>query len=231
PWFTGAADAYVSLPPLGVTSASMSFTAWIYPTVSQQNPDAGLIFNRVSSANGLCFADDGVSLNYGWNDDGALWHYSSGLVPPANQWSFVALVITPTNATFYLYNAATNRSNVNVHNHNAATFTGETRLADDHQQTRRFQGQMAQVAVFGYSLTRQQVGKIYTGAGGVVPSQPSDANFQLQSLLGGGYKLQWDQGQLLETTNLAGPWTTNPAVSPFTMPLTGAQKFYRIKLP
>ena len=43
--------------------------------------------------------------------------------------------------------------------------------------------------------------------------------------------MSWMAGQLLETTNVSGPWITNPAVSPFTFTPTGAMKFYQIYNP
>ncbi|MFZ0829179.1 MAG: pyrrolo-quinoline quinone [Verrucomicrobiia bacterium] len=42
--------------------------------------------------------------------------------------------------------------------------------------------------------------------------------------------LSWVTGTLLETTNLLGPWVTNPAVSPYTVVPTNTQEFYRLLL-
>ncbi len=42
--------------------------------------------------------------------------------------------------------------------------------------------------------------------------------------------LNWTSGILLDSTNLLGPWVTNPAVSPFTVVPTNAQMFYRLLL-
>ena len=81
----------------------------IYPigvTTNVQAPSAGIIFNRSSTTSGLCYKNDGNQLGYNWNNDAATYGYSSGLVPPTNQWSFVAVVVTPTNAILYLYNNA-----------------------------------------------------------------------------------------------------------------------------
>jgi hypothetical protein len=230
PLFTGATNSYVSLPSLNLTSANVTITAWIYPTVAKQNADAGLVFNRVNSANGLCFGDDGTNLNYGWNNDGGLWHYSSGLVPPENVWSFVALVVTPTNATFYLYNTNSQLTDVNVHDQSPATFSGETRIGDDNQGTREFQGKIAQVAIYDNSLTPNQVGKLYTSVGGTLPIVPSDANLTIGQQPGGVLQLNWSQGTLLEATNVTGPWVTNTATAPYTVPTTSPQMFYRIRL-
>jgi hypothetical protein len=43
-------------------------------------------------------------------------------------------------------------------------------------------------------------------------------------------KLQWSPGTLLEATNLAGPWITNTAPSPYMVTPTGAQKVYQVKV-
>lgn len=54
---------------------------------------------------------------------------------------------------------------------------------------------------------------------------------QLASITGGSLRLQWAQGTLLEATNVTGPWTTNTAVSPYTVSPTAPQKFYRLTYP
>ena len=43
-------------------------------------------------------------------------------------------------------------------------------------------------------------------------------------------KLQWSPGTLLEATNLAGPWTTNTAQSPYLVTPAGGQQFFRVKV-
>ncbi|HEY4415648.1 MAG TPA: LamG-like jellyroll fold domain-containing protein [Verrucomicrobiae bacterium] len=228
--FSGAADSYVSLPSFNVTSANMTFSAWIYPTISPQNGDAGLVVNRVNPASGFCFTDDGTQLSYVWNNDSTTWNYKSGLVPPVNQWSFVSLVVTPTTVTFYLYNTNTRSSFTGTHSQSPATFSGETRIADDNAGPREFTGQMAQVAVFNYALSPGQIAEVYTNGGVALPVLPTDANLTLAPQAGGGFQLNWSQGTLLESTNVTGPWTTNAAASPYTIPTTGSQKFYRIQL-
>ena len=43
-------------------------------------------------------------MGYTWNNQGNTFGFISGLIPQSNVWSFVALVISPTNAIIYLYN-------------------------------------------------------------------------------------------------------------------------------
>jgi len=47
----------------------------------------------------------------------------------------------------------------------------------------------------------------------------------------GSFELQWSQGTLLQATNLAGPWTTNTATSPYTVKPSGPQQFFRVLVP
>ncbi len=47
----------------------------------------------------------------------------------------------------------------------------------------------------------------------------------------GSVVLNWPQGTLLQATNLLGPWTTNPATSPYTGSLAGSQCYFRLQLP
>lgn len=46
----------------------------------------------------------------------------------------------------------------------------------------------------------------------------------------GSLVLTWPQGTLLQATNVTGPWTTNPAASPFTNQPNNPQMFYRVQV-
>ncbi len=47
---------------------------------------------------------------------------------------------------------------------------------------------------------------------------------------GTNLQLTWPQGTLLESGSLAGPWTTNPATSPYLLNPTADQKFFRAQV-
>jgi hypothetical protein len=228
-------NSYVSLPSFGVTSSNMSFAAWIYPMnaggTNNQAPSAGIIFNRSSPASGLCYKNDGNQLGYNWNNDPATFGFASGLIPPTNQWSFVAVVVTPTNATLYLYNTNGSAQSVNTTNHPPVTFTGETRIGSDSQGGRNFNGKIEQAMVFNYSLSANQIAQVYTnGSGMPLVTAPTNANLTISSPSSGSLQLSWTAGTLLEATNVTGPWATNTATSPYTVPTTAPQKFYRVRL-
>lgn len=47
----------------------------------------------------------------------------------------------------------------------------------------------------------------------------------------GQLQLTWPFGTLLEATNVAGPWTTNNATPPYTIPMTNPAEFYKMQSP
>ncbi len=61
----------------------------------------------------------------------------------------------------------------------------------------------------------------YLGPLVLLSLQPA-ANHQLQ--------LNWSQGTLLQATNIAGPWVTNPATPPYVVTPTNGQMFFRVKI-
>jgi hypothetical protein len=79
------------------------------------------------------------------------------------------------------------------------------------------------VAVFYSSLTPSQVQNLYVAGVGVwIESVPDEfGNLNLNWLTG---------GQLQESSNVAGPYTTiDEAVAPYNVPIGTDTKFYRIK--
>jgi RHS repeat-associated protein len=56
------------------------------------------------------------------------------------------------------------------------------------------------------------------------------APFTIARAGAGNLTLNWAQGTLLQATNLAGPWSTNTATSPYTFAPTNSQKFFKLLL-
>ena len=152
----GVADDYLVADPLDITTNTMTISAWIKPTGSQ-NGWAGLVFSRGGStgAVGLNYGPDN-ELRYHWNGSGS-WGWNSGQVVPQNQWSHVALVITPTDATIYLNGEPASQS----HNHEAKTFDAALYLgADPNFSDRRFNGLMDEVVIWDRSLSQNEIREV-----------------------------------------------------------------------
>src|SRR3974377_149367 len=83
-----------------------------------------------TSAAGVGFYDN-YQLGYNWNNDPATYQFQSALVPPPNQWSFVALVIEPAQATLSLFNTNNLSYAVNTVPHANAAWDGNAHIGDD----------------------------------------------------------------------------------------------------
>lgn len=217
----------ISLPPLNLNTNTVTFTAWIYPTAQVNN--GAIIFSRSSGTTcGLVYAGNTGALGYNWNDNSATYQYqTSGCLPPLNQWSFVALVITPDDATIYQMNAQGAVYGVNpVANANSA-FAGTTLIGQDALATdRTFAGRIDDVAIFNYAMTADQLQSLYfAGAGG--PTLNFDGQFLTWQLLGNGTAT----AKLLEATSVKGPWTeVIGAYSSLSVSPTDSQHYYRLQV-
>jgi hypothetical protein len=148
-------------------------------------------------------------------------------MPPANQWSFVALVVQPANSIVYL--ATTNgwQMATNILTHPVQAFAGTGAMGADTYSSavRTFNGMMDEVAVFNYSLTPAKLQQLYANG-----SKLSAVQVGLQNS-GANLNLTWPQGTLFRATNVNGPWLriiSGP--SPFTITPTNQDGFFRVQL-
>jgi hypothetical protein len=176
------ANSYVTLPAFnlnnGVGTNVLTITAWIHPNGQMPNA-AGIVFCRGGSTiSGLDYlADTSNTLNYNWANDANTYTWSSGLVPPVNVWSLVALVITPTNATIYLCNTNNGLlSSTHVYNHVVQKFDYSTFVGyESYNASRVFNGSIDEVGLFGQALTQSQVAALFSAASGIATFPPTIA--------------------------------------------------------
>ena len=86
----------------------MTISAWINPSTPTEPTLTAIVLNRGagSDVEGLIYnGGPNFTLGYNWNNDPNTTNWDSGLLPPAGQWSFVALTVTPTNAILNMMNA------------------------------------------------------------------------------------------------------------------------------
>jgi hypothetical protein len=220
----GVLNSFATAPIGSLSTNNATFTMWIQPT-GAFDAFSGLLMNRAAGVEGGFGFGNGGQLGYTWNNNnGNTWGFASGLVPALNVWSFVALVVEPTQATIYMYSPSGFFSATNAIAHTADVFGNNWQIGRDNQganANRTFNGLIDEVAVFNYSMTPAQLLSLYSTAG-LVPTtltiQPS----------GTDVILTWPQGTLLEADEVTGPWTTNNAASPFTNSASAAGKFYRV---
>ena len=174
------ASSEVSVEPWNLNTNTVTMTAWLFP-YSGQTAFTGLIA-CVGGSDGSLFNYTGstdtngnYTLGYTWNFDANTYGWDSGLVPPLNQWSLVALVITPTNATVYIIDTNGVQSSTHIYNHPVEPFSASGLIGNDPDglAQRGFNGVMDEVAVFNHALSQNQLTTIFSAASGAaVPLTP-----------------------------------------------------------
>lgn len=224
--FEGTANSYVSASAGTLATNHLTYAMWIYPNGPVQNW-AGLLMDRGGAGEGFGFGgavnDVGMSeLGYTWNQNSS-WSWDSFLFPPTNEWSFVAMVIEPSQAVIYLFNSSGVESATNAIAQDSEEFGVAWHIGDDAQDGsggRTFPGSIAYVSVYFSALSANQLTSLYQSgldSLSVVSSGP-------QTLT-----LTWPQGTLLQATRPTGPWVPTVATSPYTVSTTNAQMFFKVK--
>jgi hypothetical protein len=230
------ADSYVTASAGSLVASNLTYAMWINPNSPVPN-STGLLFDRGGAGEGLGFGvtndpDTGMSdLGYTWNKNSqATWSWDSDLFPPQNQWSFVAWVLSPTKSMIYLINSSGVQSSTHAIVHDSEVFGEAWNIGNDSSGgtgSRTFPGSISDVSVFLSALSSNQVVTLYDIGVGVAPPPPP-VPLQIARSGAGSATLTWSQGTLLEATSLAGPWTTNSATSPYLVPETNSQMFFKV---
>ncbi len=146
----------VSVPALNLNSNTVTMSAWVKRNGTQSNY-AGIIFyrNGTGTASGLDIISSG-ELHYHWNDTN--YNYASGLIVPDGVWTFVALVVTANNATFYMQPfGAAMQSAVNTATNATQSFSGTSYIGQDSTGGRFFKGTIDDARIYNTSLSASAV--------------------------------------------------------------------------
>lgn len=230
-------NSRITLPAFNLNTNAVSLTAWIYP-MSVPSAYAGIVFCRGGSGmvSGLDYSGTTNvlgerTLGYHWGDGFGTYNWDSGIVPPLNQWSFVALVIDPAtgNATISLMNTsgATSASNFTTDNLAVQSFNAPTLIGLDTLGVpdRAFHGYIDSVGIYASALSPTDLESFYSAAvTGITP-----VRLGIQPV-GNQVRVSWPRGTLLEASSVDGPWTTNGNTSPYLFTPAGPQKFFRVQV-
>jgi PKD repeat protein len=144
---------YVQTPSLKVETNTITISAWIKPE-GNQNAYTGIVFNDGTSA-GLNFTNNN-QLAYHWTGGSTHWGWESGLFVPVNEWSYVAMVVSPTQITFYLNEQEASRS-VNLE----PVLFEELKIGSfKGWVSRNFRGNIEEVSIWNRSLSRDEIRKL-----------------------------------------------------------------------
>jgi len=185
-------NSQVTIPPLNLNTNTVTLTAWINP--STPAAFSGIVFCRNGSTVAGLNISGGTDINghpalgYTWNNEAGTYGWNSQIAPPSGVWSYVALVITPTNATVYIFNTNGLLSASNPYTHVVQSFSGNTLVGADNISTgnREFNGSLYGAAIYASALTQRQLETIYGAASGVsnfppvIVSQPVSQSLYAQ---------------------------------------------------
>lgn len=174
----GTDNSWLNVPNLNLNTNAVTITAWINPSAGIGSY-WGLFMWHGANGDVAGFGFGGnitnsvAELGYNWNSNSAsTYNFHSGLYAPLDQWSFVALTITPTNSTLYLYyidGGGTHLSKAvqSITNLPEAFSGGTIRIGTDNYSGRNFNGYLDEVAVFNQSLTESQLQNLFLTASGL----------------------------------------------------------------
>lgn len=223
--------------PWNLNTNTVTFTAWIYPQFNEGN--GGIVFTAGTN-NMVCgIRYDGGYLNengldgnigYSWGNDFGIQTWNSGITAPHDEWSLVALAVSPTDATLYIINNEGVQSAVNTAIHPVQAFDATEYIGtyplEGALGNNNFNGQIDEVAIFTSTLSSNQVYALYaSGLNQMVNQPPSPITL---TVVGGNIQLEWTGGTLLQSPNPSGPWDPVPdATSPYSVSPTNSRLFFR----
>ncbi len=144
-------DAKASGPALNLNSNHVTITVWIKP-IGVQNDWGGIIFCRGGNTTaGISIKNDN-EIRIHWNN--SQWSWSSGLFAPDNEWSYIALSVTPDSATLYVNGIqSTDHTSFSIEEFNSAINIGE----DPNGGGRFFTGKIDEVCIYNRSLSKNEI--------------------------------------------------------------------------
>jgi len=148
--FDGVDDCLVA-PALNMNTDRATFTAWVWCNGIQTEYAAIMFCRGGGTISGLDFKPNNT-MGYHWND--ATWSYVGPAVP-VNEWVFLALVVDPSQARFYMNTADTFATHIN--SNPVEPFSSSLYIGQDSQGGRWFKGRLDDCRVYKRDLTQDEI--------------------------------------------------------------------------
>lgn len=151
-------NGIVTIPPLNLNTNTVTFECWVKRN-GNQSSFAGILFHRGGNgtATGLDFHDVSNNLGYHWSDQANTYGWVSGLMPPDGVWTYVALAVSPSQATMYMFDGTNWTFAANVVDHPPQAFASITRIGADQDAARFYNGLVDEAAIYTRTLTEGQL--------------------------------------------------------------------------
>ena len=159
------ATGYAEMPALALNGNTLTVTAWVRSDATQRGR-AHILSARAAAEQigtdtfGLHVDASGTDLRYTWLDSKETYDWKSGLTPPVGEWFFVALVVTPAEATLYLNAGDGLKSATHVMEHGVLPMAGSLLIGHDKaasQGTRYWNGAIDDVRIWKKALSPEEI--------------------------------------------------------------------------
>lgn len=149
---SGSSDDFVVMDaPLGITTNSLTMSAWIKPEGSQVGT-ACVLFMRGSTSVGLNYYQTSGRLSIHWN--GGQWWWDSGQMPTPGEWNHVAMTVEPGRVIIYLNGVPS------VRNFTVDPVSFDSPIAFGRDLTRgdrNFSGELDEVVLYNRTLSQDEI--------------------------------------------------------------------------
>jgi hypothetical protein len=157
--FDGTNDYALTANTFTLTTAT--FINWVNLNGSQPSY-TGIILSRISDATatglGLSFGNTTTNqLGYLWNGAVNTYSWNSGLIVPTSTWCMVALSVSATSATAYIYRSSGITTATNTVNHSSVSNKFDVGRDPVPTNDRFFRGNMAQSLLYNRALSATEI--------------------------------------------------------------------------
>ena len=140
---------HLKVEDLNLTTQTVTITAWIKPNGIQD--DYSGIWMNDGNAAGFNFREGNNTLGYHW--PGGQWWWDSNLTVPANEWSYVAMVVQPGSVRLFVNGVAATHNiaiqSVNLDDFRIGSYQG--------WEGRTFFGEIDEVCAWNRALTNDEI--------------------------------------------------------------------------
>jgi len=162
--FDGTND-YVDVSGSTTVSAA-TFLAWVRLDDLNQINYTGIIFSRSNTAiTGMNFYIGTENIGYHWNDASNTYSWNSGLTVPNQEWCMIALTVTSSVATAYLFRSSGTTSDTNNVSHGSTTLDA-IKVGADVPTNRYLDGRISVAMVYNKALTASEIQQNYNALRG-----------------------------------------------------------------
>jgi len=152
--FDGTND-YVDISG-STTVTAASFVVWVRLDGDQENY-AGILYSRSTDVTGLSFYGTTEKISYTWNNASNTYDWDSGLTIPTQEWCMIAVTVTSSSATAYLYRSSGVSSSTNTVSHGSTTLDSLELGRDSQSTSRSYDGRVGVAQVYNRSLSSAEL--------------------------------------------------------------------------